>query len=156
MLNTYIKNKGTTKTLIYNNNENHVKELNWDVDYDGKVADVDIYTNEDGIQKKYDFQFTNDDLNQLLNYPTVNIPLHKRLKNDFKTLNNKQIYVKYPSTYFPNDKPLIIHVNKPRTRSSHTKRHRKHNSTSKTKKHTRHSKKNRRRTYKSTKTHKSR
>ena len=36
MLDTYIKNRGSTKTIIHNNNHNKISEANWDVDYDGK------------------------------------------------------------------------------------------------------------------------
>ena len=34
MLNTFIKNKGYTKTIIHDNNNNRVNELDWDADYD--------------------------------------------------------------------------------------------------------------------------
>ena len=42
MLNTFIKNRGTTKTIIHNNNDNNVNEINWDADYDGDVANISM------------------------------------------------------------------------------------------------------------------
>ena len=35
MLNTYIKNRGITQTLINNNNQKQFNQINWDADYAG-------------------------------------------------------------------------------------------------------------------------
>jgi hypothetical protein len=52
MLDTFIKNRGTTKTIIHNKNNhqqvNKVNELNWDADYDGKKANISLDFNNDG------------------------------------------------------------------------------------------------------------
>lgn len=83
MLNTYIKNRGTTKTIIHNNNHNHINETNWDADYDGKIANISINTKNNGNRKKFDFTLDNEDLANILNIQSVNVPIHKRLQMDF-------------------------------------------------------------------------
>ena len=40
MLDTYIKNRGSTKTIIHDNNKNNVNVIKWDADYDGKEANI--------------------------------------------------------------------------------------------------------------------
>lgn len=94
MLNTYIKNQGTTKTIIHNNNHNHVNQTKWDADYDGEVAKISINTNTDGHHNKFNITLDNEDLANILNVQSVDVPLDKRLKTDFYE-NNYQ-----PETYF--------------------------------------------------------
>jgi len=48
MLDTFIKNKGTTKTIIHNNNKNYYNEVNWDADYDGEKANISLDIDENG------------------------------------------------------------------------------------------------------------
>jgi hypothetical protein len=84
MLDTYIKNRGMTKTIIHNNNRNTINETNWDADYDGDVANVSLDLIKNGRNKHLDFKFTNADLANLLTIPSVNKPIHKRVKMDFK------------------------------------------------------------------------
>lgn len=84
MLDTYIKNRGMTKTIIHNNNRNTINETNWDADYDGDVANVSLDLTKNGRNKHLDFKFTNDDLANLLTIPSVKQPIHKRIKMDFK------------------------------------------------------------------------
>ena len=83
MLNTFIKNKGYTKTIIHDHNKNKVNELKWDADYDGKNANIILSSTTDGKKKKIGIQLDNNDLANLLNIPSVNMSLHKRLKEDF-------------------------------------------------------------------------
>lgn len=83
MLNTYIKNRGTTKTIIHRNNHNHVNKTNWDADYDGEIANVSINTENNGNHKQFNFTLDNEDLANILNIPSVNTPIHKRLEMDF-------------------------------------------------------------------------
>jgi hypothetical protein len=84
MLNTFIKNQGMTKTIIHNNNQNHVNQTNWDADYDGEMANISINTNTNGRREHFDIQLNNEDLANMLNVETVNIPIDKRLKTDFQ------------------------------------------------------------------------
>jgi hypothetical protein len=92
MLNTYIKNRGSTKTIVHTNNKNKVNEISWDADYDGENANISIDLNDNGNQTKhYDIQLDNKNLAEILNIPSVNIPLEKRLMLDFKK-TRKNVY----------------------------------------------------------------
>jgi len=83
MLNTFIKTKGITKTLIHNNNKNYVNELNWDADYDGENANISLDINENGTKEHLNMKINNDKLAELLNIPSENTMLDERLYNDF-------------------------------------------------------------------------
>ena len=84
MLNTYIKNRGMTQTIIHNNNQNHFNEIDWDADYDGNNANISVTATTDGNKQHFDVKLDNEDLANLLSISSVNVPLHKRLKKDFK------------------------------------------------------------------------
>ena len=84
MLNTYIKNVGSTQTLIGNNYGAHVEELDWNADYDGNQAKILLNTNSDGHRKIYHYTLDNADLANMLNINSVKQPLEMRLKTDFK------------------------------------------------------------------------
>lgn len=84
MLDTYIKNRGATKTIIHNNNRNAVNEINWDADYDGNVANIAFDINDNGKAQHYDISLDNQNLADILNIPSVKGSLHKRLSTDFK------------------------------------------------------------------------
>jgi hypothetical protein len=95
MLDTYIKNRGATKMLIYNNNHNDINEINWDADYDGNVANISLDLQNNGRQNHYDVTLDNQDLANILNVPSVNMPLDRRLKRDFK----HQTFLHDPNMY---------------------------------------------------------
>jgi hypothetical protein len=95
MLNTYIKNRGHTQTLIRNKNKNKFNEINWDADYDGKVANISVTSEIEGKQKQFDIKLDNNDLAELLNVSSVNVPIHKRLQNDF----NNRVFIHEPRVY---------------------------------------------------------
>lgn len=99
MLDTYIKNRGSTKTIIHNNNnnKNNVNEINWDADYDGNVANISLDLTNNGKSGHYDIKLNNNDLAKMLNIDSINLPIDKRLKRDFK---KKQI----------NLEPTVYHV----------------------------------------------
>jgi hypothetical protein len=90
MLNTYIKNRGSTKTIIHDKSNSHkynnltaVNELKWDADYDGDIANISITSDTNGEKKHFDISLDNNDLEHILNIPSVNTPIHKRLQMDF-------------------------------------------------------------------------
>ena len=95
MLNTFIKNRGTTKTIIHNNNDNTVNEINWDADYDGNVANISLDLTNNGNVNHLNLKLDNDDLANILNINSVKTPIHKRLEKDFK----KARFHKDPSMY---------------------------------------------------------
>ena len=80
---TYIKNRGVSQTLYHNNNDNHFNETKWDAEYDGKIANVTVNSNADGEKQLHEFTFDNDDLAEMLNIHSVNVPIDQRLQNDF-------------------------------------------------------------------------
>lgn len=84
MLNTYIKNRGLTQTIIHDNNQNKFNQTNWDADYDGNIANISVTSNTDGNQKHFNTSLDNHDLATLLNVPSVGMPIDKRLQMDFK------------------------------------------------------------------------
>lgn len=84
MNNTYIKNTGTTKTIMHLNNKKSVEQINWDAAYDGNKARVSIDTRTNGRRRHYNFMLDNEDLANLLNVPSVNKPLEDRLRDDFE------------------------------------------------------------------------
>jgi hypothetical protein len=83
MLNTYIKNRGLTQTLVHTNNRNHFNETNWDADYDGDIANISVTSNMDGNKNTYNVTLNNEDLANILNVPSVSMPIDKRLQMDF-------------------------------------------------------------------------
>jgi hypothetical protein len=108
MLNTYIKNKGITQTILHNNNRNHINEINWEADYDGDLANIYVDTNKDGKRKHFDISLNNEDLANILNIESVNMPIEQRLQYDF----NDQNYVKEPF-YIELPEPESEHRRKP-------------------------------------------
>jgi hypothetical protein len=83
MLNTYIKNRGITQTLINNNNQKQFNQINWDADYDGQKANISFTSDTDGNKNHFDIQLDNEDLANMLNIPSVSTPIDKRLQMDF-------------------------------------------------------------------------
>ena len=83
MLNTYIENRGQTQTILHNKRRSHVNDIKWDAIYDGETANISVSSNTDGMKKHYDFKLDNQDLETMLNIPSVDTPLHNRLQHDF-------------------------------------------------------------------------
>jgi hypothetical protein len=84
MLNTYIKNRGLSQTIMNNNNHINFNELLWDADYDGNNANINVSSNNNGHKKRYNLNLDNHDLANMLNIPSINMPIHKRLQMDFE------------------------------------------------------------------------
>ena len=83
MLNTYIKNRGLTQTIVHTNNHDQFNELNWDANYDGNLANISVMSNMDGNKKHYNVTLDNEDLANMLNVPSIGMPIDKRLQMDF-------------------------------------------------------------------------
>ena len=90
MTDIYIKNKGYVKTFISENDKHKTNEMDWDADYDGDEANVSLRVNDDGKKQKYKLRLDNEDLADMLNIPSVNMPLEKRLLRDFKYKRRQQ------------------------------------------------------------------
>jgi len=95
---TYIKNKGTT-TLISSipGNDNYNK-VDWNIDYDGKHANIEFDVNTNGKLKHASYQLNNDDLEDILNIPAFEMPLEERLLSDFPDSQKNFIPIKYSRT----------------------------------------------------------
>ena len=100
MLNNYIKNRGITQTILHSNNENHFNQVNWDADYDGNIANISIDSNNDGKRNQYNFTLDNQDLANIFNIPSINVPIDKRLQMDFQDSFNSEPYlIELPKKY---------------------------------------------------------
>jgi hypothetical protein len=110
MLDTYVKNRGSTKTFIHNNNHSDVNEINWDADYDGNYANISLDLNQNGLTKHFDIKLNNNDLADILNIPSVNLPIHERLADDYNYQGEQRPtypqYLKDPSFYTHISSPL--------------------------------------------------
>jgi hypothetical protein len=99
MLNTYIKNRGITQTIIHDNNHNHFNQINWDADYDGNIANIIVNSNNDGKRDRFNISLDNEDLANILNIPSINTPIDERLKMDFQesTYRVEPYFLQLPS-----------------------------------------------------------
>ena len=82
-MSSYIQNYGFTKTLFQDNQDILQNEIKWQGDYDGKIANIDVDINDNGNREFVSMQLDNNDLRQLFGFQPVEIPLEKRLMNDF-------------------------------------------------------------------------
>ena len=113
MLNTYIKNRGITQTLINNNNQKQFNQINWDADYDGQNANISFTSDTDGNKNHFDIKLDNEDLANILNVPSVSMPIDKRLQMDFddsfrrepKILQIEMPHIETPQLRTPNVQP---------------------------------------------------
>lgn len=80
---SYIKNYGMVKTFMKNNKETSLKEIDWNGEYDGKEAHIQVHINDNGKEENAKIKLNKDDMMDLLNTKTVNIPLDQRLTQDF-------------------------------------------------------------------------
>lgn len=125
-MNTYIKNVGMTKTLININNKKSNKEIKWDGDYNGKIAKLNLNINDNGKKKGIHMELNNDDLLKLLNTPSINMPIDKRLEHDYlyknKTMHQTRKYlnnnINKKRRYSAKIKPQRV---KPKSKSSRRK-----------------------------------
>jgi len=92
MLDTFIKNKGITKTVFHKNNKNYYNEVNWDADYDGENANLSLDIDDNGTKGHVEMNMNNDELAELLNIPSENNTLDKRLYRDFLSKRPKHDY----------------------------------------------------------------
>jgi hypothetical protein len=125
MVHNLIRNTGSTKTFLLQNNKKHFNNIDWDAEYDGQEANIIINTNTDGIKDKYKVQLDNDDLMELMNIQSVPIPLDKRLEMDFQDKLQEQKFIEVPDSltlpYLENKKitdnstDFFTHLSSPRT-----------------------------------------
>jgi hypothetical protein len=103
---TYIKTMGSAKAYIQRGMQRDAKEINWDVDYNGDNADIDLDIGSNGEMTHYKAVLSNEDLANLLNIPSVNEPLENRLQNDF--LVDRRVYKLEPVSYQRPPRPIRV------------------------------------------------
>jgi hypothetical protein len=123
----YVENRGFTKTLVHNDYGEKINEINWSANYDGDIANVAVKTNNNGKKQKYLFQLDNDDLEDILNVPSIDMPLEKRLLIDFQKPNSPK-YISLADRHISSPQPGQKLVRKKTSKSkSHKKTYRKTN-----------------------------
>lgn len=113
MTDIYLKNIGASQSFVHNGNKNEFSKLNWDVKYDGEQADIAVDVNKNGIHKEYDIHLDNKDLANIFNIPSVDMPIHKRLQQDFMTKSSCKRKVNVEEEDFETKYPLPIEYDKP-------------------------------------------
>jgi hypothetical protein len=108
MLNNYIQNTGISQTILRNNNQNHFNQVDWDAKYDGNIADIRIHSNDDGKRNQMNISLNNDDLANILNIPSVNMPLDKRLELDFDGPDYEPYFLDLSTPELKPQKPLSV------------------------------------------------
>jgi hypothetical protein len=107
-----IQNQGITETVINDNNKIMVNRTNWAANYNGDKAHILIDANTNGRHNVYNLELDNEDLANLLNIPSVDTPLDKRLMKDFKKTN--KIKNRAPTPYMLEfDNSPMTHVSSP-------------------------------------------
>jgi len=80
---TYMKSQGMSQTIIQKPGVNNVNQINWDADYNGEMANLNLDVNTNGKKDNFTLQLSKGDLENLLNIPSVEKPLEERLEDDF-------------------------------------------------------------------------
>ena len=75
-----IQSQGFMKTITMNNSVKNEGYMEWNNQYDGKKAELNVMTNLNGKKQKYHIQMNNQEIERLLSQPSVK---DKRLINDF-------------------------------------------------------------------------
>tara|TARA_Y100000816_G_scaffold284576_1_gene262982 strand:- start:18485 stop:18982 length:498 start_codon:yes stop_codon:yes gene_type:complete len=124
----YLKSTGSATTFVDQSGERHMNKTDWNVDYDGKIADVQLDMTTDGERDKLNIVLDNKDLAKILNVPSVKKPLEERLYDDF--LVDQKVYKMNPKTRrhvisVKRGKPLKIIKLKKRRRHKKTKKSKK-------------------------------
>ena len=150
MTEMYIKNQGNTKTVIYNKNkQKDVHRMNWNAEYDGNVVNLAVNLLDNNKFKHYEAKLDNKDLEEILGFPSINVPLEKRLLQDFKGKQSNPYILEIPNQGHRNPEeimvPLTINNNSKFVFKQKIKSKKRKHSKSKSKKHK--SKKHRKITY---------
>lgn len=124
MLNTSIKNLCLTQPLFNN--------INGNANFNGEIEYIKVLSQSYGNDDFININLNNNDFNEILSVPSVNIPLDKRLKLDFIEKNNNELPIanmtkpitSYLSSPLPEEE-LIIPItinNKKNTNSKNLKK----------------------------------
>jgi hypothetical protein len=82
-----------TSSQGYSSSKNGFQNSNstteWNADYDGNKAHIDMKWNNNGKRKHVNIELSRDELKELMNVPSVQKPLHLRLMEDFSLSKRK-------------------------------------------------------------------
>jgi hypothetical protein len=82
-MSSYIENYGFAKTYVNNNNKVSNKSIQWEGNYDGDKAFINMDINNNGDNKHVSFVLNKDELMNLLEVQSTRTGLDKRLEKDF-------------------------------------------------------------------------
>ena len=83
-MSSYIQNYGYSKTLIQDNKHHNLHNVvEWVGDYDGRTANVNIETDNNGNKEFVSMTLNNNDIRKLFGIQPIEMSLDKRLTNDF-------------------------------------------------------------------------
>jgi hypothetical protein len=123
MDNTLVLNSGSTQSVLIKNGRAKTNGVQWNAKYNGDIANVDLKLNDNGREKQFKVEMTNDELENLADMIAiprpVDKPLHNRLLEDFDE-NNMFSNMKSPMVIeLDNIKPYTQHnthkIHKPRS-----------------------------------------
>ena len=80
---TRFQSQGFMKTMMLNGSIKNERDIEWNNQYDGKKADLNVMMNLNGKKEKYHIQMNNQEIERLLSQPSVEQRLDKRLIKDF-------------------------------------------------------------------------
>jgi hypothetical protein len=87
MNNTLVVNSGSTQSVLIKNGKAKTNGVEWKANYNGDIANVDLKLNDNGREKQFKVEMTNDELENLADMLVVprpvNKPIHNRLLEDF-------------------------------------------------------------------------
>ena len=78
-----MKNKGITQTVIHDGTTTKNSNIEWNANYDGEKANINVDISNNGKRKQMLIQLDNADLSKLLQVPSINQSLESRLEEDF-------------------------------------------------------------------------
>ena len=86
-----VTNHGFNQTAVLNGDYqlNNISKISWDANYNGQNGNMALDISKNGHNKHIDVKFNNEDLAEILNVPSVTMPLEQRLKSDFLIKNRK-------------------------------------------------------------------
>ncbi len=92
MKNIDVVNVGFTETILQDNKKKYINKVEWKGKYDGENAVINISMNDNGHKENTKIYLDNDEIINMLNYPSINKPIDKRLIEDYlsKTKSNKK------------------------------------------------------------------
>ena len=86
----FMYENGMNQSFVNINGKKKYKNLKWNADYNGEVANIYLKSNDNGRKKIYNFMLDNNDLANMLNVNTNDMLIDERLKQDFKQLNSHE------------------------------------------------------------------